>query len=57
MLTGSLNYASLEEVAPRVVVQKRADQVVPKKENTECNMVVMIFIGSVLFLALMDSVK
>jgi hypothetical protein len=54
MITGSLNYAPLEEVIP---VQKRAEQVVPKKENTECNMVVMIFIGSVLFLALMDSVK
>lgn len=56
MLTGSLNYAPLEELIP-VQVQKRAEQVVPKKENTECNMVVMIFIGSILFLALMDSVK
>lgn len=43
----------LEEDEPRVVSYKNA---VPKKEQSECNTLVMIFVGSVLFLALMDSI-
>lgn len=56
MITGSLNYASLDEfeIVPMIQTKK---QVVPKTEQSECNVVVMIFIGSVLFLALMDSIK
>ena len=39
---------------PKLVKYKNAE---PKKEQSECNTLVMIFIGSVLFLALMDSVN
>lgn len=39
---------------PKLVTYKNAE---PKKEQSECNTLVMIFIGSVLFLALMDSVN
>lgn len=52
MLT-TLSLAPLDE--PVVIVPK--NKVVPKNESTECNTIVMIFIGSVLFLALMDSMK
>jgi hypothetical protein len=45
-------YAPLEEIETRIVQYKNTE---PKKEQSECNTLVMIFIGSVLFLALMDS--
>ena len=51
-----ISYALLEDFdnESRVVLQKNA---VPKKEQSECNTLVMMFIGSVLFLALMDSMS
>lgn len=51
-----ISYAMLEEFDNeiRVLPQKNA---IPKKEQSECNTLVMIFIGSVLFLALMDSMN
>lgn len=50
----TLNLAPLDE--PVIMVPK--NKIVPKNETTtECNTIVMIFIGSVLFLALMDSMK
>lgn len=61
MLFSSLNLAPLvdEEKSVHVLQQKNKNSVVSKTppEQTECNTVVMIFIASVLFLALMDSVK
>lgn len=51
-----ISYAPLEdpENEYKLVPQKNA---VPKKEQSECNTLVMMFIGSVLFLALMDSMS
>jgi hypothetical protein len=48
-----ISYALLEDFE-RVVPQKNT---APKKEQSECNTIVMIFIGSVLFLALMDTMN
>jgi hypothetical protein len=48
-----ISYALLEDFE-RVVPQKNTT---PKKEQSECNTLVMIFIGSVLFLALMDTMN
>lgn len=53
MLT-PLNFALIED---DTIITASKNKVVPKNENTECNTIVMIFIGSVLFLALMDSMK
>lgn len=52
----TISYAPLEdqENEYRLVPRKNAQ---PKKEQSECNTLVMIFIGSVLFLALMDSMS
>jgi hypothetical protein len=52
----SLSLAPLEELENRTIM-KKPQTVVQSKPQSECNTVVMIFIGSVLFLALMDSVK
>lgn len=57
-----ITYALLDELEdPFVTAKKKQVQQQQKQEqvvgSTECNTVVMIFIGSVLFLALMDSVK
>jgi hypothetical protein len=50
-----ISYAILEDFdEPKLVPYKN---VAPKKEQSECNTLVMIFVGSVLFLALMDSVN
>ena len=54
MLT--LSISPLEDLETRVIV-KKPSTVEKKNEPSECNTVVMIFIGSVLFLALMDSMK
>lgn len=52
----TISYAPLEDYENeyKLVPRKNAE---PKKEQSECNTLVMIFIGSVLFLALMDSVS
>ena len=50
-----ISYAALEDFEEVKLVQKK--NTVPVKEQSECNTLVMIFIGSVLFLALMDSVN
>lgn len=52
----SLSLAPLDELETRVIT-KKPNTVEQKNEPSECNTVVMIFIGSVLFLALMDSMK
>ena len=52
----NLSISPLEELETRVIV-KKPSTVEQKNEPSECNTVVMIFIGSVLFLALMDSMK
>ena len=52
----SLSLAPLEELDTRSIM-KRPSSVVVQEQKSECNTIVMIFIGSVLFLALMDSVK
>jgi hypothetical protein len=49
-----ISYAPLEEVE-MVVTTKKNIKATP--EQSECNTLVMIFIGSVLFLALMDSMS
>jgi hypothetical protein len=54
----SLSLSPLEETERTIM--KRPSSIVTQKtttEQSECNTIVMIFIGSVLFLALMDSVK
>lgn len=54
----SLSLAPLEELETRSIVKKPTSVTsTQKNEQSECNTIVMIFIGSVLFLALMDSVK
>jgi hypothetical protein len=52
----TISYAPLEdpENEYRLVPRKNTE---PKKEQSECNTLVMIFVGSVLFLALMDSMS
>lgn len=55
MLT--LTLSPLEELETRTIMKKPSYVTAEKKEPSECNTIVMIFIGSVLFLALMDSVK
>lgn len=50
-----ISYAPLEEFEEHKLVPYKNVQ--PKRDNSECNTLVMIFIGSVLFLALMDSMK
>ncbi len=54
-------YAMLEEEEiPRQAPQKvlvPAKNTAQKNQTTECNTLVMIFIGSVLFLALLDTTK
>lgn len=54
MLT--LSIAPLEDLETRVIT-KRPKEVQKVSEQSECNTVVMIFIGGVLFLALLDSIK
>ena len=51
-----ISYAPLEDYENeyKLVPRKNAE---PKKEQSECNTLVMIFIGRVLFLALMDYVS
>ncbi len=54
----SLSLAPLEELETRSIMKKPSSVVqVQNSGQSECNTIVMIFIGSVLFLALMDSVK
>lgn len=53
----SLSLAPLEELETRSIIKKPTSVAYQKNEQSECNTIVMIFIGSVLFLALMDSVK
>ncbi len=55
-----ISYAPLDDyedekmlVPKQYAISKQQQQ--QQKQPTECNMVVMIFIGAVLFLALMDS--
>jgi hypothetical protein len=54
----SLSLSPLEELDSRTIMKRPSSGVVQKNaDQSECNTIVMIFIGSVLFLALMDSVK
>lgn len=55
MLT-TLSLSPLEDLETRIVT-KKPNSVQKTTEQSECNTVVMIFIGSVLFLALIDSIK
>lgn len=58
MLSPGLSLAPLEEIETRSIMKKPSSVVQTQKNGqSECNTIVMIFIGSVLFLALMDSVK
>lgn len=51
-----ISYAPLDDLVDEYrLVPRKNTQV--KKEQSECNTLVMIFIGSVLFLALMDSMS
>lgn len=58
-----ISYSSLDEIEGYYNIlspQKRQDaaqQPVPEKKNTECNNLVMMFIGGVLILALLDTVR
>lgn len=56
-----ITYALLDELEDPFVRAKKTQQVQKQQEQqqkqTECNTVVMIFIASVMFLALMDTVK
>jgi hypothetical protein len=51
-----ISYAPLDEVEIVTVPRKNVSSK-PGPEQSECNTLVMIFIGSVLFLALMDSMS
>ena len=52
----SLSLSPIDELETRVIA-KRPKEIEKTTEQSECNTIVMIFIGSVLFLALMDSIK
>jgi hypothetical protein len=49
----TINYAPIEDE----YIPRRKMEISKKKEESECNTVVMIFIGGVILLALMDTVR